>query len=206
MCDWSESPVRFGYFATGITIDILINKNDDFKDNDFSKGVGAVVFIFVAAINVATGAGIGALIERLSRKQIAIKGSRELFDASKTRLTYHALNYLPGGTLWPKSFFKELPDTLVDIDGNVYKLVALGGQVWMAEDIKTTHYRDGSKISDGYDDLQGGESQFSWSAVAGKRQICPAGWHIPSLKELASLFASPEIVGSLPGKTGIGVY
>ncbi len=190
--------------VTGIAIDILMNKNNDFGDRDLNKAVGAIVFISVATINVATGAGIGALIDRLSRKQIKIKGSQELFDASKAQLTYHAVNYLSGGTVWPKSFFKQLPDTLVDSDGNVYGLLALGGQVWMAENLKTTHYRDGSKITDVYVDLQGGGHQYSWSAVTDNRQICPAGWHVPTLKEWTCLFASPVIASSLTGKQESG--
>jgi uncharacterized protein (TIGR02145 family) len=94
-----------------------------------------------------------------------------------------------------------------DIDGNVYRNVQIGGQCWMAENMKTTRYRDGSDIlnvtdstawtllssgawcsyehNPGYDDPYG--KLYNWYAVADPRNVCPMGWHVPTDAEWSTL-------------------
>lgn len=96
-----------------------------------------------------------------------------------------------------------------DIDGNVYHTVTIGTQVWMAENLKVTRYRNGDKIGTtspttldisgevnpkyqwAYD---GDESKvatygrlYTWYAINDNRNLCPAGWHLPSLEEWTTL-------------------
>lgn len=37
--------------------------------------------------------------------------------------------------------------TLMDFDGNIYQTIRIGNQIWMAENLKVTHYRNGDSIS-----------------------------------------------------------
>jgi len=90
--------------------------------------------------------------------------------------------------------------TVKDREGNVYKTVAIGTQVWMAENLKSTKYRNGDRIpnvtaSETWEDLTTGAyclynndasnkaaygALYNWYAVKDKRNIAPPGWHIPT--------------------------
>jgi uncharacterized protein (TIGR02145 family) len=99
--------------------------------------------------------------------------------------------------------------TVIDFDGNIYKTVCIGQQVWMAENLRTTHYRNGdpilttitdtmdyrSEAEPKYQFVYNGEEQnaiiygrlYTWYAVVDKRNICPEGWHIPTIEEFKEL-------------------
>jgi uncharacterized protein (TIGR02145 family) len=91
--------------------------------------------------------------------------------------------------------------SMSDQDGNVYKTIVIGTQEWMAENLKTGHYRNGEEIpvvndTIAWEGLNSGaccwysndSSSFdcpygrlyNWYTVADSRGLCPAGWHVPS--------------------------
>ncbi len=96
--------------------------------------------------------------------------------------------------------------SVTDIDGNSYKTARLGNQTWMLENLKTTKYRNGDPITNitsdytwtklntgaycwyGVDDKVNGGVLYNWYAVSDPRGLAPAGWHVPSLTEINSLF------------------
>ena len=102
-------------------------------------------------------------------------------------------------------------DTVVDYDGNVYTTVKIGQQCWMKENLRTTHYSDGTEIAAGstgsdteaYYYIPEGASAaygylYNWKAVmnnsssstanpSGVQGICPTGWHVPSDAEWTKL-------------------
>ncbi len=97
--------------------------------------------------------------------------------------------------------------TVTDIDGNVYNYVTIGTQIWMTENLKVTHYRNGDPIPTGLSDAEWSATTsgayaiynndngnnttygklYNWYAVADSRQLCPTGWHAPSNTEWAIL-------------------
>ena len=96
---------------------------------------------------------------------------------------------------------------VTDINGNTYKIVIIGNQEWMAENLKVTHFSDGiaiPKITDNSDweltntaaycnydnnainaDTCG--SLYNWYAVDDSRNIAPEGWHVPTDEEWTTL-------------------
>ena len=99
--------------------------------------------------------------------------------------------------------------TVTDVDGNVYNTVIIGTQIWLTENLKTTRYQNGDLIGT-TDPLtldislettpkyqwayEGNESNadtygrlYTWYAAIDSRNICPAGWHLPTDAEWETL-------------------
>lgn len=111
-------------------------------------------------------------------------------DTSKTGIVYPVIplgsvtEQDPPGHLNPDLVY----GSITDIEGNIYRIIQIGNQVWMAENLRTTMYSDGSKISG-----------FSWPGykisyrdtygalynhyVVNSGKLCPTGWHVPDDEE-----------------------
>jgi uncharacterized protein (TIGR02145 family) len=94
-----------------------------------------------------------------------------------------------------------------DADGNVYRTVKIGEQVWMAENLRTTKFKGGSSIPIVTNGASWGglsTSAYCWynndmssyadtlgaiynGYAALTDSICPSGWHVPSNTEWAEL-------------------
>ena len=90
-----------------------------------------------------------------------------------------------------KDDIEQEPNTVTDIDGNVYHTVTIGTQVWMAENLKVTRYRNGDLIKNPLDEDEGHVAKYGrlylWYEVTDSRNICPEGWHIPTFAEWTTL-------------------
>ncbi len=124
---------------------------------------------------------------------------------------YHLRSYATNGigtAYGQDEVFKTGLAPITDIDGNSYKVVQIGTQLWMAENLKTTKNRDGTTIP-----LVGDQTiwvglttgamcfynneeltnnpvygaLYNWYSIADPRGLCPVGWHVPSDEEWKTL-------------------
>jgi hypothetical protein len=110
-----------------------------------------------------------------------------------------------------------------DVDNNRYDVVTIGTQTWMAENLKTTRYNDGTVIplitddtawatasTNGapgycwYDNLSSNlivyGALYNWysinSSSNGNKNVCPTGWHVPTDSEWTTKHLFGRYVGS----------
>jgi len=115
---------------------------------------------------------------------------------------------------------------VTDADGSFYKIVTIGTQTWMAENLKTTKYNDGTPIplvTDNtawlaqaapaycwYDNDEPTNKNiygalYNWFTVnTGK--LCPVGWHVPTDAEwttLTTFLGGVNLAGGKLKETGM---
>jgi len=112
-----------------------------------------------------------------------------------------------GNDMTITTFINGLTGTIGDNDGNIYKTIGIGNQMWMAENLKTTKYNDGEAISlvtdndiwrnlvtSGYCWYDNAEASYKatygalyngYAVNTGK--LCPTGWHVPTRSEWSIL-------------------
>ncbi len=115
--------------------------------------------------------------------------------------------------------------TIVDFDGNNYKTVKIGNQVWMAENLNVSHFRNGDEIPEVKDENLWEEASrehepawcyyenlnnngvkygklYNWFAVNDQRGLAPIGFKIPNSDDWKILEKYVGNDNKLRAKTG----
>ncbi len=113
-------------------------------------------------------------------------------------------------TFLNKDVKTENEEVIKDFEGNKYRIVNVGNQIWTEENLNTTYFNNGEKIPEAktneewkkageegkpawcyYDnDPVNGKKHgklYNWYVLKDSRGIAPKGWHIPSLDEFKLL-------------------
>lgn len=115
--------------------------------------------------------------------------------------------------------------TVTDYDGNVYNTITIGGQTWMKENLKVTHFSNGVAISttlspaatdstslfqwaynDDTDNISTYGRLYTWFAVVNWQNVCPLGWHVPDTTDwmtLTNFLGGDSIAGGKMKEMGL---
>ncbi len=117
------------------------------------------------------------------------------------------------------------PDSVTDMDGNVYRTVQIGKQCWIAENLRVERYRNGDGIptdlsESAWTATNGGAAAaylnlpenaaiygllYNWFTAVDPRGLCPAGWHVPTdaeWTELTDYLGGENVAGGKMKTTG----
>jgi uncharacterized protein (TIGR02145 family) len=159
-----------------------------------------------------------------NKKTINEAGITYIYNSKITGLTANTFYYVrayatnSGGTGYgDELLFKTLSGTVYDNDGIIYYTVTIGTQLWMADNLKTSKFNDGTAIpvwgsstigfwqsSMDPDNFTDYGAFYNWYAVnTGK--LCPQGWHVPTDAEWTTLTDYLTNNGYGYGGNGIGI-
>ncbi len=118
--------------------------------------------------------------------------------------------------------------TMTDQEGNVYKTIKIDDQIWMAENLRTTKYRNGDHITqvksneawlksttEAYCNYNNTKSLdtiatfgrlYNYYAVTDSRNIAPEGWHVPTDSDWNTLISYLGDGSLEKGDTIAGAY
>ena len=101
--------------------------------------------------------------------------------------------------------------TVTDYDGNVYPVITIGNRQWMGQNLRTTHFSDGTEITNaGLSNFYGIPWEtpryaapyipegftsdtaalgllYNYITASDSRNVCPQGWHVPTDAEWAEM-------------------
>ncbi|MEP0986615.1 fibrobacter succinogenes major paralogous domain-containing protein [Ekhidna sp.] len=170
---------------------------------------------------------IGTILEIGTNQELTVKFIPKYSNVFNEVTKTVFINVIDKGTS-DANFNQSLEYGLVaDIDGNAYRTITIGDQTWMAQNLRTTKYRNGDEItnitsnsqwsqltSESYssynntDDLNYIATYgllYNWHAVADNRNIAPLGWHVATQgdwDELINTIGGVSVVGERLKESG----
>lgn len=157
--------------------------------------------------------------EKMEIEGAVILSNSEDSDPKPGTIRWTGLNFEGwNGFTWITLTTFRVNNVIRDIENNEYHTVIIGDQEWMAENLRTSQYRNGEDILNVQNDMDWislGAGAFcwynndnsldnvfgklyNWYAVMDDKGICPIGWHVPDdteWKNLIDNLGNSSIVG-----------
>jgi hypothetical protein len=89
---------------------------------------------------------------------------------------------------------------IADLEGNIYLTTTIGNQTWMAENLRSTVFNDGTEIpllteaqwanstAPGIVNKSIEGTFYNYFTLVNEKNVCPQGFHVPNDKDIAELY------------------
>ncbi len=215
---WENGSINIGAFAGLLDLETQSIKTGMLLNEDGEPIINKNVFLFDGGTEIASTRTSPE--GQFSLVHDSAEGSLSLVIEESQAHKEKVIESVSGnGLVELETIILEwLSDEVEDIDGNVYRTVHVGDQVWMAEHLRTTRFANEDEISNaqenadwasndtgawvvhGNDEVDSPKAVnrgflYNWHAVNDSRGICPDDFVVPSdddFKILEEFLGMPE--------------
>jgi uncharacterized protein (TIGR02145 family) len=179
----------------------------------------------------ASSANLVTVLDKYDSYELTIekkgyKSYKHTFSVDSLRLFNGKGKNVPLFVELEKQNILNFKDSIIDIEGNVYKTIKIGNQTWMAENLRVTKYNDGTPLPNVTNDVKWSKLEtpaYCWynndQGIFKKnygalynlytiqnKNVCPSGWHIPSMEEwvkMIEFLGGDDVAGAKLRELGI---
>ena len=101
---------------------------------------------------------------------------------------------IPSLSTYNQHIYQPQFGSVSDISNNTYQTLIYGSNEWMIENLRSSHFADGTTLTVDSDVINNGEDYeevygnlYHYSAMMDSRNVCPTGWHVSTKNDWEDL-------------------